>query len=71
MPNLPTIEVTEAQAERLFAVFGDVQTYRRWLRERLVEHVRAHDLLAVRADVEEYRLQKVADLTSVLPEETP
>ena len=39
MPNLPTLTVTDDQATRILAVFHDAPTYRRWLRDRVVETV--------------------------------
>lgn len=39
MPNLPTLTVTAEQAERLLAVFGDVDGYRAWLKDALKTHV--------------------------------
>lgn len=39
MPDLPTLTVTDAQAVRMLAVFGDVATYKAWLRSRIVAYV--------------------------------
>lgn len=39
MATLPTITVTDAQAARLIAVFGDAATYQAWLKETLVTYV--------------------------------
>ena len=49
MPNLPTIFVTDEQAQRLLAAFPPAsvdgvtytsqQVYKRWLRQKLIEHV--------------------------------
>lgn len=39
MPTLPTLTVTQAQADRLIAVFGSVDAYKIWLKQTLVEYV--------------------------------
>jgi len=40
MPDLPTITVTQAQADRLLAAFpGGVATYRAWLKTTLAAYV--------------------------------
>ena len=40
MPDLPTITVTQEQAQRLLAVFpGGAAEYRTWLKATLVAHV--------------------------------
>lgn len=37
--TLPTLTVTDAQAQRLLAVFGTADEYRRWLKKQLVDYV--------------------------------
>jgi hypothetical protein len=39
MPNLPTLTVTEEQADRLLAVFGSVDAYKEWLKTTLINYV--------------------------------
>ena len=39
MPQLPTFDVTQAQANRLLKAFGSVEAYQVWLREQLVQYV--------------------------------
>jgi hypothetical protein len=41
MPNLPTLAVTQPQADRILAVFGDVPTYKAWLKASLIAAVTA------------------------------
>lgn len=36
MPSLPTIDVTQAQADRMLAAFGSAALYRQWLRRQIV-----------------------------------
>lgn len=43
MPDLPTLTVTQAQADRMLAVFGTVEAYREWLRESIINHVLAEE----------------------------
>ena len=37
--NLPTIQVTDAQAQRITAAFGTTEEYRKWLRRQVAERV--------------------------------
>jgi len=39
MPNLPTLTVTQAQADRMLATYGDVDTYKEWLRVQIIDFV--------------------------------
>lgn len=39
MPTLPTITVTQAQADRMIAAFGSSAEYTKWLKENIVEFV--------------------------------
>jgi hypothetical protein len=39
VPDLPTLNVTASQAERLLAVFGSPDAYKAWLRDALKSHV--------------------------------
>jgi hypothetical protein len=39
MPNLPTLTVTQAQADRLLAAFGSAANYKAWLRETVILYV--------------------------------
>ena len=43
MPNLPTIFVTDAQADRLLAAFGSVENYKAWLKATLIDYVVEHE----------------------------
>ncbi len=38
MPDLPTITVTAAQATKLLELFGDVPSYKKWLKEAIRRH---------------------------------
>ena len=39
MPDLPTLTVTTAQAQRITAAFGTVTDYRKWLRNAVIMQV--------------------------------
>jgi hypothetical protein len=43
MPNMPTFQVTDAQAQRILAAYGDADAYRAWLKRAIREHVIAHE----------------------------
>lgn len=49
MPDLPTLTVTVAQRDRLLAAFGDDESYRRWLRGALRQHVLADEQARMQA----------------------
>lgn len=48
MPDLPTLTVTQEQADRMLAAFGTVANYRTWLRNNIVSYVQAKELNALR-----------------------
>lgn len=58
MPTLPTLEVTQPQADRLLAVFGDVATYKAWLIRQLKAKVMEAEMTKARADAQAYVEQK-------------
>lgn len=39
MPDLPTLTVTQAQADRCLAAYGTVENYRAWLRAQVRRYV--------------------------------
>lgn len=39
MPTLPTLTVTQAQADRLLAAFGSTAAYKEWLKDALIGYV--------------------------------
>lgn len=43
MPQLPTLTVTDEQAQRLLAAFGSVENYKAWLKDALVMRVLDHE----------------------------
>lgn len=68
MPTLPTLTVTQAQLDRLVAVFGDAPSYKEWLRTELVKYVTEKEAEAIRAqaqaDIEAKRGQVATDLST-------
>lgn len=69
MATLPTLTVTDAQATRLLAVFGDVPTYKAWLIGQLKAKVMEAELSKARADAQAYveakRIALEAELTGI------
>lgn len=43
MPILPTLTVTDTQAQRLLAAFGSVENHKAWLKEALIARVVEHE----------------------------
>lgn len=39
MPNLPTLTVTDAQADRMLAAWGTIDHYKAWLQQQIIEFV--------------------------------
>lgn len=69
MPDLPTLTVTQAQADRLIAVFGDVAAYKAWLREALKGYVLAAE--GDKSDLEYYSVTKKQKLDALKKELFP
>lgn len=55
MPTLPTITVTQAQADRMLAAYGDVATYKRWLADQIRQYV---------TQIETSRIRQEADVVA-------
>lgn len=66
MPTLPTLTVTDAQATRLMAVFGDVPAYKAWLLRQLKAKVMEAEMAQARADAQAYVEQKRVALEAEL-----
>lgn len=64
--QLPTLDLTEPQAARVLAVFGDAATYRAWLRERVVAHVLEHEQRRMQAEALEDQRTALAALRAEL-----
>lgn len=54
MPQLPTLTVTQPQADRLLAVFGDVAGYKVWLLASLKAKVMEAEMNKARVDAQAY-----------------
>lgn len=52
MPTLPTIEVTQTQADRMLAAYGSVENYKKWLKNQIVLFVTDKELNENRAAME-------------------
>lgn len=78
MPNLPTVNVTQAQADRILAVFGDIPSYKRWLVQAIKEYVVQQEILRMEEisyteaqAAEAARLKKLSDLRNSLDVPNP
>lgn len=68
MPDLPTISVTAAQAATLLNLFGDVASYKKWLKEAVrVEAIRRHTVMQQQIANEAVR-NSVAAFEQTIPE---
>ena len=63
MPALPTLTITDEQAERCIAAYGSVAAYKTWLREQVSEHVLAVERTAAERSLRAQLLavQAIAD----------
>lgn len=52
MPTLPTFTITDDQANRILAAFGDVATYKQWLKRQIIQEVLRHEAKGMRDQVE-------------------
>lgn len=68
MPTLPTLTVTQAQADRLLAAFGTTKAYKDWLKENLIQYVIDHESVTdfdnLRQSIAAKQTQLQTDLTS-------
>jgi hypothetical protein len=69
MPNLPTLNVSDAQMTRLLKTFGDAAGYKSWLKGQITTAVFDHESIQIqdqaKADVETRRSEIVADLGTI------
>lgn len=68
MPDLPTLTVSSAQAQRILATFGDAPTYRRWLAGQVRAAVLAHEAKTIDEAHVVSRTQKLDALSGTLPD---
>lgn len=71
MPDLPTINVTQAQADRMLAAFGSVPKYKEWLRQQIVNHVLSVEVQGVQQEVEVAQRAKRQEVIDALPKPPP
>ena len=53
MPQLPTLTVTDAQAQRMLAAYGSVDNYLEWLRSQIIEFVVSQEFIAAQKSFEQ------------------
>lgn len=68
MPDLPTITVTTAQANKLLEVFGDANGYRAWLKEAVKEEARNRIARSLHDDANAQVRAGLASFETELPE---
>lgn len=59
MPTLPTVDVTQAQADRLLAAHGSAANYRRWLVEANKKFVIDYERAAINTKYEVLRQAEI------------
>lgn len=47
MPTLPTVTVTQTQADRMLAAYGSVAAYKQWLVKQIKEYVVYQEALKI------------------------
>ena len=69
MPQLPTLTVSQPQADRLMAVFGSVEAYKLWLLNALKGKVMESEAAKAKVDAQAYvegrRAQLETDMTGI------
>lgn len=71
MPDLPTITVSSAQATRLMELFGDVASYKKWLKAAVREEARRLHAVALTEVANQSVRDGLAVLETELPEPDP
>jgi hypothetical protein len=51
MPTLPTLTVTQVQADKIMAAFGTPAAYKAWLQEQVVQYVIQNEYRAKQDDL--------------------
>lgn len=78
MPNLPTISVTQNQADRIIAAFGAggtqaeaVARYKEWLRIQVNQYTQETELLQMRRQHQQEEMEKMQEIQGSLPQPDP
>lgn len=77
MPNLPALDVPQAQYDRLVAAFPGTTpaekaaAYRAWLTNRLIDYVLAREAVGVEVELQAIREARVKQIRDSLPARTP
>lgn len=67
MPDLPTLTVTQAQADRILATFGTAAAYRDWLRARVIDAVMAFESRKLDETANNDKATKLKAIRDALP----
>jgi hypothetical protein len=68
MPDLPTIQVTQTQADRILAAFGTVTNYKTWLKNTVRDAVINHELEEIRTQAEADLQTRQAEILDMMPD---
>lgn len=66
MPFMPTVEVTDEQANRLLAAFGSIDAYRTWLRAQLTNRLREYELSLIDENTAQQKADKVQEVATFM-----
>jgi hypothetical protein len=69
--DLPTLSVTNAQAQRLLAAFGDQAGYRRWLKRALLDEVDRREARRLHDEANTSVREALEQLRGELPDPDP
>jgi len=77
MPNLPTLTVPQAMADRIIAAFGPGMTqaeaaarYKEWLRIEVTRYVQEAEMSVVRRDHQIEQAAKEQEILAAMPQPT-
>lgn len=80
MPTLPTLTVTQSQADRMLAAYAPypgatqaetIDAYKEWLRAQIVRYVSDTEVLQVRQTVAALERDKATEVANALPKPPP
>lgn len=66
MPTLPTLTVTDEQANRMLAAYGSVDEYTKWLKNSIIDYVISYEAKAMNANFRAQMEQAMEDARASL-----
>lgn len=64
--TLPTLTVTDAQAQRMLAAYGTTDNYKAWLRSQIIDFVKAYEVANNTQQMELQAQQIATDVETAL-----